>query len=91
MESLNKVLDKREQGEKVSSALVALIVVLFVLVLLVSVVIGCCSIVGKAPRMTYCWVIFMWIMLMIGFLLVAGKRGRAQYLVATEAQILWIV
>lgn len=71
-DALEDALTYEDDGETASKAITVLVIVFFAVFILVSVVMGCCSVFGTKAKLTYCWVVFMWLMLVVAFGLGVG-------------------
>ncbi|GMH45974.1 hypothetical protein BSKO_13938 [Bryopsis sp. KO-2023] len=71
-EALVDALTFEDDGESASQAVTILVICCFSVFIFISMVLGCCSVFGRNAKLTACWVIFMWMMLVVAFALGVG-------------------
>lgn len=70
---LKDVLEFEDEGQTGSTVLRVLVIVSFSIFIFMALVIGCCSVLGKSAKLTYCSVVLMWLVLFVAFALGVGE------------------
>lgn len=71
-EALADALTYEDDGETASQVVTILVICFFSIFIIVSSVLGCCSVFGRSAKLTACWTVFMWLMLVVAFALGVG-------------------